>query len=449
MAFMDYMPTFGQNVSQQTALPQDETLMQLDLKRKLALADALRQQQMPEGQMVSGRYVAPSFTQYLANAVDTYQGNKKEREALGQFGEYQKGKQVKLANLLTDLGQGKEVTAPMDYNEAGNMPGMEQTTRQPFTQQEYIAKVGGVMPELLPDFLKADITNKFKQEAPVKLSANESIGTMVNGKFVPAYTNTPTPKFADKFSNIKVDEITGKTYGINNETMKVEEIPGSTLSPKPTTPRNVQIEKLREGTKEVTYQINADGTRTKIAEGPAFAPIRPQSDSAKDTLEFNKTSKLRDEFSSLPETKAWNVIQPILVSVRDAAKDNSGGSDLNLIYGMGKVMDPNSVVREGELQLAGSTGSLGQQLQGYYKSIVNGGRLSPTVKKDLLAQIESRARPQQMLYENTKKRYTSIAQRNNLNPEDLFVEGITSPPKPRKVIGNQVYVYDGQGWHIE
>jgi hypothetical protein len=78
MAFMDYMPTFGQNVSQQQ-MPQDDTLMQLDFKRKLALADALRQQQMPEGQMVSGRYVAPSFTQYLANAVDTYQGNKKER----------------------------------------------------------------------------------------------------------------------------------------------------------------------------------------------------------------------------------------------------------------------------------------------------------------------------------------------------------------------------------
>jgi len=257
---------------QQTALPADDAAMQLELKRRLRMAEALQQQEAPQGQMVSGHYVAPSWTQYLAGGINAYQGAKQEREALGQFGEYQKSKQAKYANLLNELGQGKEVTAPMDYNEAGNMPGMEQTTRQPFTQQEYIAKVGGVMPELLPDFLKADITNKFKQEAPVKLSANESIGTMVNGKFVPAYTNTPTPKFSDKFSNIKVDENTGKTYGINNDTMKVEEIPGSTFSPKPQAPRNVQIEKLREGNKEVTYQINADGTRTKIAEGPAFAP---------------------------------------------------------------------------------------------------------------------------------------------------------------------------------
>ena len=94
---------FGGNTAPMQEMPQDETLMQIDLKRKLALADALRQQQMPEGQMVSGRYVAPSFTQYLANAVNKYQGAKQEREALGQFGEYQKTKQQKQAEALKQL----------------------------------------------------------------------------------------------------------------------------------------------------------------------------------------------------------------------------------------------------------------------------------------------------------------------------------------------------------
>jgi hypothetical protein len=45
--------------------------------------------------------------------------------------------------------------------------------------------------------------------------------------------------------------------------------------------RNIQFEKMREGNKEVTYQINPDGTRTKVSEGSAFAPERPQSDSNK------------------------------------------------------------------------------------------------------------------------------------------------------------------------
>jgi hypothetical protein len=107
MAFMDYMPQFGNNTApmQETALPQDDTLMQLDLKRKLALADALRQQQMPEGQMVSGRYVAPSWTQYLANAVNKYSAGQQEKQALGQFGEYQKTKQQKMREEALKLGK--------------------------------------------------------------------------------------------------------------------------------------------------------------------------------------------------------------------------------------------------------------------------------------------------------------------------------------------------------
>lgn len=105
MAFMDYMPTFGGNTAPTQDMPQDDTLMQLDLKRKLALSDALRQQQLPEGQMVSGFYVAPSWTQYLSKAIGAYQGKKQEREALGQYGEYQKTKQQKMRDEALKLGK--------------------------------------------------------------------------------------------------------------------------------------------------------------------------------------------------------------------------------------------------------------------------------------------------------------------------------------------------------
>jgi len=158
MAFMDYMPTFGQNVSQQTALPQDETLMQLDLKRKLALADALRQQQMPEGQMVSGRYVAPSFTQYLANAVDTYQGNKKEREALGQFGEYQKGKQARMAEAL---GQYQKDL----------MPRIEQAPQQPTTIMGSTGEIAPNMGMVNAPARQVPVTGNDRYAALLKLSA--------------------------------------------------------------------------------------------------------------------------------------------------------------------------------------------------------------------------------------------------------------------------------------
>lgn len=174
---MDYIPQFGDNTTsmQQTSLPADDTAMQLELKRRLKMAEALQQQETPQGQMVSGIYVAPSFTQYLANAYGKYQGGKKEKEALGQFGEYQKGKQAKLADLLA----GKEVTAPVDYNEAGNMPGIEQTSRQPYNQQEFMAKAISAMPELAPQLIQNQISQYGKEEAPISLGEG---GVLVNRK---------------------------------------------------------------------------------------------------------------------------------------------------------------------------------------------------------------------------------------------------------------------------
>jgi hypothetical protein len=49
------------------------------IERERQLAQALQQRGMKpvEGQMVSGRFVAPSWTQYLANAYDTYSGGQR------------------------------------------------------------------------------------------------------------------------------------------------------------------------------------------------------------------------------------------------------------------------------------------------------------------------------------------------------------------------------------
>lgn len=114
MDFAQYLPTFGG----QQEMPQDDTMMQLELKRKLAMADALRQQEAAQGQMVSGHYVAPSFTQHLATLANKYMGGKQEREAMKQLGEYTKGKQAKMAEALGQYQ--KDIT-----------PRMEQAPQQP------------------------------------------------------------------------------------------------------------------------------------------------------------------------------------------------------------------------------------------------------------------------------------------------------------------------------
>jgi hypothetical protein len=101
MAFMDYMPQFGQNTTQQP--PSDDLQMQMEMKRRMAFADSLRNQQMPQGEMVSGRYVAPSWTQQLANVFGKYVAGKVEDKALGQYRDYAKTKAEKQAEALKSL----------------------------------------------------------------------------------------------------------------------------------------------------------------------------------------------------------------------------------------------------------------------------------------------------------------------------------------------------------
>lgn len=116
MAFMDYLPTFSENVDQSV---DDPTLAQINLKRKLALADSLRNTPELQGQMVSGHYVAPSWTQSLANVANKYIGNKIAEKGMKEYGDLAKAQELKkqqgLATLLKDL----------------NPQPTEQTTMQP------------------------------------------------------------------------------------------------------------------------------------------------------------------------------------------------------------------------------------------------------------------------------------------------------------------------------
>jgi hypothetical protein len=293
MAIMDYLSQFGQNDQQ---MPQDDTLMQIDFKRKLALADALRQQEMPQGQMVSGHYVAPSWTQALAGGVGKIMSSLQEKNAMKQFGEYQKGKQAKLANLLTDLGQGKEVTEPMDYNEAGNMPGMEQTIRKPFSQQEFMAKVGGVMPDLVPKMLEAQVAQYTKENIPVNVAKGGSLVDPKTGKVI---YQAPSSDISD-FAKVDIDKFDPQSVAKFAQTKNYADLVPTAK------PASAPVERRRtKGLTEVQEVMIAapsaqfpEGQWKEVGRGPRFAPEKPQPD----PYHFNDKP-----IPSLTNSKGWTL----------------------------------------------------------------------------------------------------------------------------------------------
>lgn len=73
------------------------------LRRKIAMADALKKPLSTEGQMVSGHYVANPFAS-IANIFNAYQGGKQEREAIGEMQGLGEKRRAEMADALKQYG---------------------------------------------------------------------------------------------------------------------------------------------------------------------------------------------------------------------------------------------------------------------------------------------------------------------------------------------------------
>lgn len=80
----------------------DPELQGIERQRQLAQALMQRGMQAPQGQMVSGRFVAPSATQYLANAFDAYSGKSGVEQAEQKAGEVRQRQQKSAADNIAE-----------------------------------------------------------------------------------------------------------------------------------------------------------------------------------------------------------------------------------------------------------------------------------------------------------------------------------------------------------
>jgi hypothetical protein len=88
-------------------LPATDAAQVEQINRRRQFADALRKQQDPQGQMVSGVYVAPSITQHLATLLNKYQAGSIDRDSDKQiqdiYGNRQKTVQSAQQRLIDAL----------------------------------------------------------------------------------------------------------------------------------------------------------------------------------------------------------------------------------------------------------------------------------------------------------------------------------------------------------
>lgn len=144
----------------------------------------------------------------------------------------------------------------------------------------------------------------------------------------------------------------------------------------------------------------------------AVAPKPPEGPSVKDA------QRLRKEFRGLPSVKEYETSLPLLVSARKAP--DTGFGDLQLIYTAGKVLDPGSVVREGELALTVAAGSPLQRVIGSTRfTAEKGGRLTPTTRKQLLEMLNERVLAYRQAYDRDYGQYAEYAREGSFQPDQV------------------------------
>ncbi|MEF3133013.1 hypothetical protein OS035_16255 [Rhizobium sp. 268] len=131
-------------------------------------------------------------------------------------------------------------------------------------------------------------------------------------------------------------------------------------------------------------------------------------------------SNLRKEIQGLPTYKSYQQALPPYQSMIDTAKTDSKASDLNLVYGLGKIMDPNSVVREGEMVMVNNTSSLPDWLQGAINSVNGGSRLEPATRTAILNEARSRMTAYRGALDNDISQYRGIIGRRGMNEADVL-----------------------------
>ncbi len=154
------------------------------------------------------------------------------------------------------------------------------------------------------------------------------------------------------------------------------------------------------------------------------AALREQAnatrDAAKITARAGDETALRKEFADLPEVKKFKNAIPAYQAIVQASKTNNPQADINLIYGLAKLYDPDSVVREGEYDTIANSQSIPEWLKGQAQRLMGGGKLTAETKKQILEQAGIRIKAYENEVKGAQASYDGIAKGRSLNGANVF-----------------------------
>jgi hypothetical protein len=141
-------------------------------------------------------------------------------------------------------------------------------------------------------------------------------------------------------------------------------------------------------------------------------------------VEFGKEKDLRSEFDNLSKNYRQSAIGYERVLAAGTATDPSGADDIALIFGFMKTIDPTSVVRESEFDLAQDTGGAPAQAKAFIQRVIDGQRLTPEMRSYFVNAASNQFASLQRTQSELEDRYRTLSSNYDVDPKKV-VNGLS------------------------
>lgn len=158
---------------------------------------------------------------------------------------------------------------------------------------------------------------------------------------------------------------------------------------------------------------------------------------------FDFESKLRKEYST--QTAGYQDTKAAYERIKASKPDAVG--DLSLIFGYMKMLDPGSVVREGEFANAQNAAGVPERIANIYNKAVSGERLTDGQRKAFLGQAEALMKASEKQEKSVRGGIDQVVKSYKLNPDNVFYQPQAAPEKASAPAANGLPPsLAGKGW---
>jgi hypothetical protein len=160
---------------------------------------------------------------------------------------------------------------------------------------------------------------------------------------------------------------------------------------------------------------------------------------------FDREKDLAAQYAGQDPVKTYQAVRNSYERVRESAQigntnpNGSGAADVALVFAYMKMLDPTSVVREGEFAQAAQAGGVPSAVLNMYNNLIKGDKLTPEVRQQFVQQSDAIYQEVTQNLESLNQQYDTRATGWGVNPQNF----IYTPEQYEPLAGGGVRMPNG------